>query len=442
MCGLFGAIGILGKEEKNALRNLAIIDILRGKHSTGMCVMDSKGVVSTFKRAVNGVDFQDFKQFDQLMVGTLNMFLGHNRYATQGEVNNVNAHPFEFDNIVGAHNGTLRNYSKLDGYTEFEVDSECLYNHINNNGIEDAYSKAHGAMALTWFQLDGAKLYMVRNSERPLSYTYTEDGKCMFWASEAWMLAAALGRNNIKHGEILQVKENTLYTFDVPIQASGINFKLEMPKVKKLKKPTPTVTAKAGSKSGAGHNYGKQLTTPLGTKYAKFSTFLNKSIEFFIWGEDTDSFKNKYYTASVVGEPEVTVRLYVFGNTKLAQRLTAKRDECNFKGLVKHIRWGTSDYYLIVDHRTIEEVPCKGNTTEKKSTEGVTETCLGIDGTLITEEEFYDLTKRGCEWCNAESSIEDNILWLEGGERGSHLCEACADEPEIVDWVKEANEGN
>src|SRR3546814_12623264 len=40
-------------------------------------------------------------------------FIGHNRAATLGKVNGLNAHPFRYDNIMGAHNGTLDTQSWL-----------------------------------------------------------------------------------------------------------------------------------------------------------------------------------------------------------------------------------------------------------------------------------------------------------------------------------------
>src|SRR3546814_8848521 len=66
-------------------------------------------------------------------------FVGHNRFATKGKVNDLNAHPFHYGNIVGAHNGTLEksSWDALDKKLgeDTDVDSQAIITSIATFGI-------------------------------------------------------------------------------------------------------------------------------------------------------------------------------------------------------------------------------------------------------------------------------------------------------------------
>lgn len=65
----------------------------------------------------------DFRRLVASQMGFL-----HSRYATQGDVSIQNSHPFEYDNIIGAHNGVVFNSKKLDEmHGKKEVDSEHIF---------------------------------------------------------------------------------------------------------------------------------------------------------------------------------------------------------------------------------------------------------------------------------------------------------------------------
>ena len=230
MCGLIGVMGHITHAEKSAFNQLLIVDVLRGKHSTGVALVEAGGGVDIFKKAVNPLDFLDFQTYADLTKYSHNCMMGHNRYATKGAVNNTNAHPFEFENIVGMHNGTLKTYFALDDSKDFAVDSECLFSHINDNTVQDAIDKISGAYALTWFDKRTNKLHFLRNNERPLCYTFSKDGTALFWASESWMLHAVLGRNGIEYQNVLIVTPDLLYSFDVPKVFATANVKLGAPR--------------------------------------------------------------------------------------------------------------------------------------------------------------------------------------------------------------------
>lgn len=223
MCGLVGVAGDLFHADTKVFADLLICNQLRGAHSTGVAAIarrDKDGARdSTVLKTVGTPD---------LVVGSLSwntsvtpmaaVLIGHGRHATVGAISDDNAHPFEFSNLIGAHNGTLngRSASELDHFDKFGTDSEALYHNINEHGIEEVIPKIQGVWALTWFDFDRDVLCFLRNSERPLSYTFSKDARRLYWASEAWMLRGVLARNRIDHTDVVSLKENTLVRFSVP----------------------------------------------------------------------------------------------------------------------------------------------------------------------------------------------------------------------------------
>lgn len=219
MCGLVGAAGRLGAKEESAFKDLLKFDAIRGEDSTGLAAIDNKTDVFVEKAVGNPYDFLNLRRVDKVFQRANRVIIGHNRWATSGIVNKNNAHPFEFDTLVGVHNGTLKNRHNLKFFKDYSVDSEQLYANIEEDGIDEALQKTDGAYALVWWDKQELKLHMVRNVERPLFYTSTLDKKIIFWASEAWMLSVALSRHDVKHGDIHSIIPNNLHTFDIEPEA-------------------------------------------------------------------------------------------------------------------------------------------------------------------------------------------------------------------------------
>lgn len=201
------------------------MDVTRGGDSTGLAAIHMKkdedkhfifkevgqpyNLYETYKK-----DFTD----DGLYLGHLvDCFIGHNRYATQGGVSKETAHPFEFDNLIGAHNGTVHQYSIRDFHNakSYKVDSQIIFSQLSfDNDLQHVWDNADGAMALTWWDKRTRDLHIARNEERTLFYTYTDDLSTVFWASEVWMLNIVLGKIGIKHKEIKPIEPNKHYVFN------------------------------------------------------------------------------------------------------------------------------------------------------------------------------------------------------------------------------------
>lgn len=415
MCGLVGVMGNITYKEDLVFNQLLLVDTLRGKHSTGVALVSAGGDVDVFKKAVNAIDFMDFKTYSSLLKCKYNCMLGHNRYATKGSINNVNAHPFEFDTIVGMHNGTLKSYTKLDDSVDFDVDSECLYSHINDNSIQDAVDKITGAYALTWFNKETNKLHFLRNDERPLCYCYNADGTTLYWASEAWMLRSILSRNDIKHNDIMDVTPDVLYTFEVPKQYATANFKLAAPHVCKTVKKLPPKKSNIGYLPAA-----KKQQADLHT----YESYTNQTVEFCVNDAVRDIYQAYYIEGFIFNDTAKNIRIYTPEFSNLAKELIDKRDDGNFTGTVRRYTSFNKEDYLILDMRTVAFI---------EPVEDVKPPVYrGFRDEVLTEQEFNKATCQGCVWCGNPVDVNTEVTFIDCDE---FICESCKAHPEITECV-------
>ena len=215
ICGLVGVAGLVTAKEENVLKQLLVVDSLRGTDSAGVAVITRTGETRVAKQVGNPYELLDGVNFTKAIAAPNRVIIGHNRFGTQGKVTKANAHPFEYDTLVGAHNGTVYTKWKMVDGNQFDVDSAALYNHMDVKGLSCLMNKMGGAWALTWWDKIEEKLNFLRNKERPLYMTYSKDGKCLFWASEYWMLSGVLSRNGIEFDKIEALPEDMHMSLEV-----------------------------------------------------------------------------------------------------------------------------------------------------------------------------------------------------------------------------------
>lgn len=157
MCGIIGYIGAQGARAIiiNGLKKLEY----RGYDSAGMALVN--GETRIFKCAGRVKDLEELvnkSTFD----GTTGM--GHTRWATHGEPNELNAHPqasFK-GNFIVVHNGIIENYARLKKHLESrgvkfssQTDTEVLANLIEHMYLEGDLT-AEQAITLALNRVEGA----------------------------------------------------------------------------------------------------------------------------------------------------------------------------------------------------------------------------------------------------------------------------------------------
>jgi predicted glutamine amidotransferase len=244
MCGLVGMVGTLEHKHKQAMKELLFLDTLRGKDSTGLAAVKRNRSVLTRKMTIPGYEFIEHPLVERAMSHNDQLWIGHNRFKTTGDISRSNAHPFEvLDDqgdiiLIGAHNGTLTNKYELDrliGGDKLDTDSEALFNYLTiAPTFKEAIGKARGAWSLVFWDPTTDSLHFLRNEERPLVYAYSKDHKVLVWASEAWMLINACRRNGVELAQndkglsCYSTVTDNLYTLEIP-QKEGT----ELPELKR-----------------------------------------------------------------------------------------------------------------------------------------------------------------------------------------------------------------
>jgi len=188
--------------------------------STGIGSITHGKEVRLLKSPISPENLMQMKRCDALLVTGAKVLMGHNRAATRGKVNVVNAHPFWTGRYMVAHNGTLdygclRDMAKN---TEGDTDSEQLANSIHElSSVKDAVALAAGAWALTVYDHEENTISIVRNKERPLFYAMAADCDTLYWASEPGMLRWILDRNGVDFNKkIYELPVDTLFTWEIP----------------------------------------------------------------------------------------------------------------------------------------------------------------------------------------------------------------------------------
>ncbi len=197
MCGIVGYIG--HRDAYNILiKGLKRLEY-RGYDSAGISILN--GDLHVYKKKGKVKDLEEFVA-DKKIDGKIG--LGHTRWATHGEPNDVNAHPHLSGNsrLAIIHNGIIENYASLKkelqsrGH-EFksETDTEVLIHFIediqqNNHcdlaeAVRIAMTQIVGAYAIAILSMDEPDQIVVARKGSPLVIGVGEQHQEFFIASDA-----------------------------------------------------------------------------------------------------------------------------------------------------------------------------------------------------------------------------------------------------------------
>ena len=223
MCGIVGYIG-KNNATKLVLEGLKKLEY-RGYDSAGLSMIRDNKLV-TFKKKGRIKVLED--SFDQEEFSS-NICIGHTRWATHGEPNEINAHPhLSTDRKISVvHNGIIENYLELrndltkKGYKFLsQTDTEVIPNVISDNykgDILEAVFKSteilRGAYSLGIIDENESKrLIAVRNSS-PLLFAICEDG--YFVASD---ITSVIEHTNkiiyLEDGDVVDMREDFYTIYD------------------------------------------------------------------------------------------------------------------------------------------------------------------------------------------------------------------------------------
>lgn len=226
MCGIAGVMGSgIQGPDLEVLRDLSKVLVVRGQDGAGILQGASYtggNLFTTIEKTGQEMAYLMWyhaksKNGDRTLFRNItdNFFCIHVRAATKGSINDANAHPFEFDNIIGMHNGTLKDNKYL--YDPTITDTEMMFADMDRRGVEDVLRDLDKGSAYAIVVLDKKRneFIFARNAMRPFFITYNQKRNVIYYASEIGMLKWILDRNGIDYGKIFTTIPGRVYRFHI-----------------------------------------------------------------------------------------------------------------------------------------------------------------------------------------------------------------------------------
>lgn len=441
MCGICGIVtGTISNSEAEVFKKLLIMSAFRGKDSTGVFAVqgDNKEVTSAYmKQATNPMNFLDFNEeaFDkELNTKDAKALVGHTRFATKGEVTKKNAHPFDFPNVIGVHNGTVLINPK--SKKTYETDSESIYAFMNDNGLDATLteiSQAGDAYVLVWFDKQAGTLNAIRNDKRPLAFAPVSGGSTVYWASEDATLRYVLARENITFKEIYTIHPGHLLTFNMLEYNPALHYEVTKLKIKPKIYTVPANTWSKPDHRGVQHWKNGVRTGPWEGAESGIPGFLQRGV-----GGSEDS-----------SPPS--------GNTSTTTPTTTSGTQPDEGMDIKGWEQALADYdneeqqEYVYDAETNKFVKKEAKPTEEKSVTVVPHVSnvvpisrqgrdvaheqggfYWIGNRAFTHQEFEHKLNSGCAWCTTKCDADDkDVEWM---NLENYLCGDCKERPEVQEY--------
>jgi len=388
-------------------------------------------------------------------------------------VTDKNAHPFHHGDVVGAHNGTLHSTWGLEDGYKFEVDSEAIFYNFNKYTCQTVIPDIDGAYALTWYDGIEDKLFIIRNSQRPLFYTRRKDKDVIFWASEGWMLEVAMQKASISHDEVKSFNIDKLYSLDLS-DCSAQGFRkidlVEGEKIEGYKWVAKTYTNTTTHKPTGNHVFNQQGGNPNNVvpfvgasskpsaepypskdEFAQMKCLEGEEILFHIGQLKTGLSKN-FYLECYPADPMVDYNIRIYGSNDSRWEGWKKQTHntifrAKLKKLVEIRTNGKKEWYFLLDLRSIVETGSKivDKPSAQDEVEGKPQSFRefyaevldasnawsdddvwheGFDGRFLTHHDWLKCTSAGCAHCSTNADADDTgLVWTADDE---FLCGECA----------------
>jgi len=264
MCGIVGVLKY-GEESDIANRisslylgeSLLELTEIRGKDATGVAALFDDGnffgqkmgikaseFINRFGGSENDFDglFSVLKQYQSI----LRIFIGHCRKKTVGGASdNMNNHPIKVGNIIGLHNGTLKNddiiFKNLGTKRDGTVDSEAIFHLLNYytkmckepftlDIVEEVTKRLDGTFSILAFNANNPNQLVSARHDRPAEYCLIRPLKTVVIASEKKYIETVLWNyNRLAHNftmpgfvkltdkdvEYAELKDETIALFDL-----------------------------------------------------------------------------------------------------------------------------------------------------------------------------------------------------------------------------------
>ena len=221
MCGIVVALAFGKLSEKDEIVRQGVMQYFttelliateeRGKDATGAAILFDDGKYMGLKRGQRATDYLSMFGESKEWYGSLlkvwrehkapsRIFLGHCRAATAGDKeDNENNHPIKIGNLVGIHNGVIRNpdeiFKKLGCKRDGKVDSEAifrLFDHYTNSGkepftmnmIQNIVNRLDGQFAISLFNADNPYQVPIFRDGRPVEFVLLKEYGILLIISE------------------------------------------------------------------------------------------------------------------------------------------------------------------------------------------------------------------------------------------------------------------
>ncbi len=229
MCGIVGYIGNKNVAEVliNGLRRLEY----RGYDSVGIAALNTRLIVQKQKGKVSELNaILNYDEFKNCNVG-----IGHTRWATHGEPNDINAHPHTDCNgqIALVHNGIIENYAAIKNILiqhnhtiKSETDTEVLVHLIEYyhqtmtlvDAVQKTLTKVEGTYGIVVIsKKEPDKMVAARNGS-PLIIG-VGDGEMIVASDASAIVEHTRNVIYVSDGEIIEISKNAVKTFDLKKQA-------------------------------------------------------------------------------------------------------------------------------------------------------------------------------------------------------------------------------